>query len=193
MNNKIQSWFDFIPILGFFIAFKWGGLFMATQVIMALTLLQWIALKIQGKKPPLFQTMGLITVLLFGGMSLLFKHPIFLQLKASVFYLMMATTLFISEKYFKKNIVQNLLQQVLEHNWKGTIPTERWQLFNVYWYSFFLFLAGLNLLVVYFCNTNTWVHFKVFGASALTFIFIVFQFWSIQRYLKKNHDELQTL
>ena len=37
--------------------------------------------------------------------------------------------------------------------------------------SFFILVGILNLAVAYTCETATWVNFKLFGLTSLTFIF----------------------
>ena len=49
---------------------------------------------------------------------------------------------------------------------------------QIAWILFFFLTGGLNLLVAFLCETETWVNFKHFGILGLTLIFtIALGFW----------------
>lgn len=46
-----------------------------------------------------------------------------------------------------------------------------WQRVNLAWALFFAALGALNLYVAFRMSENTWVNFKVYGLTALLFVF----------------------
>jgi len=76
--------FDFLPILLFFIAYKLADIYVATGVLIVVTLAQvgWIWLRQRRvEKIPLF-TAALVLVL--GGATLLLHDPVFVKWKPTV-------------------------------------------------------------------------------------------------------------
>ncbi|MFM8455062.1 MAG: septation protein IspZ [Gammaproteobacteria bacterium] len=173
----MQNFLNFIPIVAFFIAFKVYDIFIATQVLMGLTVLQFLGLKLGGKKPGTTQAISTLGILVFGGLSLAFRQEMFIQLKPSIVYWIFAITLFVSEKFFKKNFVQIAYQKQSQS--QLNLDPQSWSFLNALWYYFLLILGLINLLVAFYCSTSFWVNFKMFGATGLLFLFFLFQMWLI--------------
>ena len=55
------------------------------------------------------------------------------------------------------------------------------------WVIFFFALGFINLYVVYYYDTDTWVNFKLFGMMGLTLLFVVIQALFLSRHIQ--HDE----
>ena len=77
---------DFFPIILFFAAFKVWGIYVATAVAIAATVVQigYIRLK-HGKVEPL-QWLSLGVIVLFGGATLLAHSETFIKWKPTVLY-----------------------------------------------------------------------------------------------------------
>ena len=64
-----------------------------------------------------------------------------------------------------------------------------WRLLNLAWVLFDLLLGGLNLLVAFNASERTWVQFKVFGLTGLTFVFVAVQaLWLARRAVDNGHE-----
>ena len=59
---------------------------------------------------------------------------------------------------------------------------EGWNKLTVRWSLFFLMLAVLNEVVWRTQAADTWVTFKVFGVTPLTFVFAAFQYPLLTKY-----------
>ena len=53
-----------------------------------------------------------------------------------------------------------------------TVPRRTWLKLNLLWVGFYAALGALNLWVADNASERTWVNFKVFGLTVVTFLFI---------------------
>ncbi len=172
--------FDLFPVALFFVAFKVWGIFVATAVTIVATLAQiaWVAFRHRKVEPALWVSLGVIVVL--GGSTLLLRDEMFIKWKPTVLYWVFALTLLISRFGFDKNLMQAMLGK------KIVLPQRAWSALNSAWAGFFVVLGCLNLAIAYQFSTDTWVNFKLFGGTALMFIFIIIQSIWLTRYLKSE-------
>ena len=168
--------FDFLPLILFFVAFKFLGIMWATGVAIATTIAQvgWLML---AKKPvSKMLWISLIIITVFGGATLLSGDEWFVKLKPTVLYWAMATTLAAGAMLFKRNLIQWLLGAEI------ALPTEAWTMMNRSWMGFFAVMGALNLYVAFNYPTDTWVNFKVFWSMGLMLVFVVIQGLMLARF-----------
>lgn len=160
---------DFIPILVFFIAYKWYGIYMATSIAIALSLLQvlWKRIRLGRFEPVSLCTFLAIAVL--GGATLFFQNSLFLKWKPTVVYWAMGLAFLITPWIHHETLVQKMFRQTVQ-----LLPTH-WTTLNRAWVIFFLLMGAINLYVAYNYNTDTWVNFKLFGTLGMTLLFLVGQ------------------
>ena len=173
--------FDFFPILLFFIAYKFGDIYIATMTAIAASFLQVVISRIkQGhfEKLPLV-TLGVITVL--GGATLLLRNEMFIKWKPTAVYWILAVAFFMSQYIGEKPLIQRAAERSI------TLTKEAWNRLNLSWAVFFTLMGGLNLYVVNNYDTDTWVNFKLFGTLGLTLIFIILQTIYMVRISKNMH------
>ena len=204
--------FDFLPIFLFFGTFKyaegqkeWAARFatdhlgfivsggvvglneapvlLATVVVIVATLLQVAVLMARGKKIDmmLWVSLGLVTVL--GGATVWFHNETFIKWKPSVLYWVMGLGFWVSQTFFRKNLLQVLIGEQLK------LPAPVWQRLNIAWISFFALMGLLNLYVAFNFSTDTWVNFKLFGGMGLMLAFTVAQGVYISRHLPPEAGE----
>src|SRR6185312_6363225 len=82
----LNLFYDFVPVLLFFIAFKWYGIYAATIVGIVATALQVVITTLWKKKIDKKQLMTLFVFVVFGGMTLYFHNPIFVKWKPSIIF-----------------------------------------------------------------------------------------------------------
>jgi len=63
------------------------------------------------------------------------------------------------------------MQRLLEKD--ITISNVYWRKINFFWSLFFLFCSILNVYIAFYFSEETWVAFKVFGFTFLTFFVIL--------------------
>jgi intracellular septation protein len=56
------------------------------------------------------------------------------------------------------------------------------------WVGFFCLMAALNLLIAYRFDTETWVNFKLFGATGLTVVNVLLQAVYVNRHLQQDNS-----
>ncbi|MGE3319142.1 MAG: septation protein A [Candidatus Berkiella sp.] len=176
----MHFFYDLLPIIIFFVAYKLYGIFTATMVAIVAVLVQLTATIVRGKKPEMMQLVTLGMVIVLGGATLLFKNELFIKWKPTAVYWALGATFAITAWFSQKNLVQKMLEKNLE------LPAKAWSMLNTSWCIFFFVMGILNLLVVYNFDTDTWVNFKLFGTLILTLIFAGVQGVMISRYI--DHD-----
>jgi intracellular septation protein len=178
----MQLLFDFLPVLAFFIAYKTGGIYVATATLMiAMVLLagtQWIRLR---KVSPML-LLSTVLVLIFGSVTLLVHDKAFIQWKLTVLDWIFALGFIIAPYFGGQTLVQRLMGAQL------TLPEKHWRTLNWMWIVFFALMGALNVYVIYHYDEATWVNFKLFGTTALTVVFVIVQGVWLSGKLPKDDD-----
>ncbi|MFN3424963.1 MAG: inner membrane-spanning protein YciB [Novosphingobium meiothermophilum] len=185
---------DYGPLLVFFLAYrhfkpegaeaglgevvavtKGTGAFMAATVI-ALIVSKWRL----GKVSPMLW-LSTVLILGFGTLTVLLGDPFWIQVKPTAIYLLFAGVLFAGLARGKA-----MLRYLLEAAFDG-LSEEGWIKLSRNWAFFFLFLAGLNEVLRHFFNTangnfEIWLQAKLWGVTALSFLFTFAQIPMLMRH-----------
>ena len=172
--------FDLFPVILFFVAFKLYDIFWATAVAIAATVIQiiWLWMRHRHVEKMMWVNLGIIVV--FGGATLALQDETFIKWKPTVLYWLMSAALFISVWFFEKNLIQAMLGKQME------LPAMIWNKLNLSWVGFFLSMGVINLFVAFNFSLDTWVTFKLFGATGIMLIFIILQILWLGKYLKQS-------
>ncbi|MCF8177037.1 MAG: septation protein A [Sulfuritalea sp.] len=175
--------FDLFPVILFFIAFKVFDIYVATVVVITATALQigWVWYRHGKVDTMLWVSLALVTV--FGGATLILHDETFIKWKPTVLYWLFATSLFVSARFFGKNLITAMLAKQLE------LPDALWNRLNYAWIGFFAVMGVVNLYVAFNYSTDTWVSFKLFGGMGLMFAFIIIQGVVLAKYLPEDTVE----
>ena len=122
-------------------------------------------------------------ILVFGGATLLLHDEAFIKAKPTVLYWLFAMVLLFSNMLFNKNLIRSLMQE------KMSLPTPIWNKLNLSWSGFFFALGVLNLYVAWNFPTDTWVNFKLFGATGIMLLFIVIQVAMVSKHVETDNRE----
>ncbi|MEJ8837383.1 septation protein A [Ramlibacter sp. AN1133] len=174
----MKLFLDFFPIVLFFVAFKLGGIYVATGVAIAATVAQIAWLKYSHGKVEPMQWLSLGIIVVFGGATILAHDETFIKWKPTVLYWMMGGALAIGMLFFRKNLLKSLMSSQLE------LPDAAWRGMNWSWVTFFAVMGVLNLWVAYHYDTNAWVNFKLFGGLGLMALFVIGQAVYLSRFMK---------
>ena len=168
--------FGFI-VSGGVVGIKEAPALLATVVVILATAVQITYLLVSRKKVDLmlWATFGLVVVL--GGATIWFHNPTFIKWKPSVLYWAMGLSFWISNAFFRKNLLQTLIGEQLQ------LPAPVWQRLNFAWIAFFGLLGLLNLYVAYTYSDSTWFTFKAFGVTGLMLVFMLSQGFYISKHL----------
>lgn len=177
--------FDLFPVILFFVTFKFAGVFAATAAAIGATFVQvaWVKYHHGKVDTMLWVSLGIITV--FGGATLLLHDETFIKWKPTILYWIFAATLLFSSILFKKNLMRALLQE------KMSLPDPVWYTLNLSWSAFFAVLGVVNLYVAFNYSTDTWVNFKLFGATGMMLVFILVQSAMLSKYVEEDKKENQ--
>lgn len=168
--------FDFFPILLFFIAFKFYGIYYATAVAMIASILQVAGYWIKHRRFETLHIITLVCVIFLGGATLLFHNPLFIKWKPTVIYWAFAVAFFCTHFIGKKPLIQRMMEEKL------VLPQGVWHRLNLSWVIFFVVMGCVNIYVAYHFSTNIWVDFKLFGTLGLTFLFVILQAFYMARH-----------
>ena len=180
--------FDIFPLLLFFAAYKMYDIFVATAVAIAASAVQLSWFWIRHKR---FETMHVVTLaalIVFGGMTLLLRDPVFIKWKTTIVNWIFAVIVLYSQFATKRTVLEALMGSKLD------LPTKSWRSMNLSWGLFFTLVGALNIYIAFYYGLHLeearreeiWVNFKVFGVMGLTLAFVVIQVFIIARHLKDD-------
>jgi intracellular septation protein len=162
---------DLFPLAAFF-ATNWfykgsnqEKFLWATGVLMAATFVSLAITYLLTKRISKMLLFTAAIVGIFGGLTLYFKDPIFLQIKVTIINALFAVVLF-GGIFFKKNLIKSIMGQAMQ------LPDNVWRILTIRWGFFFAAMAILNEIVRRF-TPDYWVTFKAFGLLGLTIAFAV--------------------
>lgn len=181
--------FDLFPLILFFAAFKYtDDIFVATAVAIGATVVQFIWLKVTGKKIEATHWINLTVIVVFGGATLYFHNELFIKWKPTVLYWLFGTILIGSRLVFQRNIMQAMMGRQI------SMPDTIWDKLNYSWAGFFLASGGLNLYVAFsgYFTESQWVNFKVFGLLVLLIAFVIVQSLWLGKHMTHDTDAAGT-
>ncbi|MEO8849776.1 MAG: septation protein A [Casimicrobiaceae bacterium] len=166
---------DFFPLIVFFAAFKWGGIFVATGVAIAASVAQilWFYWK---RKLTAVHWLSFAIIVVFGGATLLLHDENFIKWKPTVLYWSFALVLAVGKLAFRRDLIATVLRNF-------ELPAAVWTRVTWAWAVFLLLMGALNLYVAFNYPLSTWVNFKVWGATALCLVFAVVQAMFLARHM----------
>ena len=161
--------FDFLPILCFFIVYKFYGIYAATAIAMSASLLQIAFFWLKYRKVETMPMITAVLILFCGTATLLLHNDLFIKWKPTVINWVFAILFLGSQLLGKKPFIQSLMGS------KINLPQAIWRKLNLSWVIFFISMGIANLYVAYQFSTDIWVNFKLFGALGCTVVFGILQ------------------
>jgi len=170
----MSAFYDLLPVLAFFVAYKVAGVFVATAVLVVATVVQvgvtWLRKREVSKMA--LASAGL--VLVFGGATLLLHDEVLIMWKPTVLYVLFALVLIGSQVLGGQPLTQRLLGAQIHTD------DRTWRIANGSWALFFLVLAAVNLVFVYRFR-DAWVNWKL-ATVGIVFAFALLQaMWLARR------------
>lgn len=181
--------FDLFPLILFFAAFKFtDDIFTATAVAIGAAVVQFIWLKVTGKKIEATHWINLTVIVVFGGATLYFQNDLFIKWKPTVLYWLFSGILLGGRWIFQRNVMQSMMGRQV------AMPDAIWDKLNYSWASFFLISGALNLYVAFsgHYSESQWVNFKVFGLMALLIVFVIAQSLWLGKHITQDADAAET-
>ena len=180
---------DFGPLLVFFLAYRHfspvqdhdmvgtvSAIIKSTIAFMVATIIalgtsKW---RLGHVSPMLWLTT--ILILGFGTLTVIFRKPIYIQIKPTAVYLLFSAVLFVGLSKGKP-----MLKYLLQSAFEG-LDEEGWLKLSRNWAWFFLALAVLNTALIYTVSFDTWLQAKLWGFTALSFLFTFSQLPMVLRH-----------
>jgi intracellular septation protein len=174
--------YDFFPILLFFIAYKAYDIYVATATIIVATGAQVAITWLTKRRVEKMHVITLAIVVVFGGLTLVLKDPVFIKWKPTVVNWLFGVAFLIGPLFGGKTLVERMMGTQIE------LPTHVWHRLNLAWVVFFVAMGVVNLYVAFNFSEDTWVDFKLFGMLGLTFAFVIAQAFYISRHLPDEEE-----
>lgn len=170
---------DYLPLILFFVAFKWQGIYVATAVAIVASIVQIAWLRIKRGRIEVVHWLSLAIIVIFGGATLLLHDDTFIRWKPTVLYGVFGAILAVGRIAFRKNLLTYLMKGVV-------LPEPVWTRLTWAWVTFFAFMGVANLYVAYSYPLDTWVNFKVWGGIGLFLAFAIVQGFWLSRHLAEE-------
>ncbi|MGH8278031.1 MAG: inner membrane-spanning protein YciB [Gammaproteobacteria bacterium] len=170
---------ELLLLVVFFVSYLWKGIFFATGVLMAgsvlvLALSWWHSHKLEPL--PLAFT---ILALVLGGVTLAFHDAVYIKWKFSIIEWLFGVVILASQ-FTRQTLVERMLGDKLK------VAQTVLKRVNLMWAAFFLLLGTVNVYVIYNFDTAVWIRFKVWWSTAAMLVFVVGQAFYLSR-----HAELE--
>ncbi|WP_046861781.1 septation protein A [Microvirga massiliensis] len=169
------------PLVLFFLANQRAGIFTATALFLAATLIALAIHYVLVRKLPIMPLVSGVVVVVFGGLTLALQDELFIKLKPTIVNTLFGVVL-LGGLFFGKSLLALVLDSVLD------LTEEGWRKLTFRWALFFFVLAILNEIVWRTQTTDFWVSFKVFGIMPLTLVFAFAQTPLLLKYEKRKES-----
>ena len=173
---------EFIPIILFFIAYKFYDIYVATAVVIVATIIQVGITWFKYKKVETMQWVTLGLILVMGGATIYLQNEQFIKWKLTIIEWLFGLAFIGSQFFGKKLLVERMMGASLE------LPAVIWKKLNLMWATFFISVGFINIYVMQNFNTDDWVTFKTFGVPGLMIVFIILQMVFIYKYIPDTKE-----
>jgi intracellular septation protein len=164
------------PLIAFFVANAWGGIFWATGVYMVAA---GVALGVSWAMTRRVAMVPIVTlgfVVAFGALTLYLADETFIKVKVSIINALFGAIL-LTGLVMGRPLLKLAFGEALN------LDAEGWRKLTIRWALFFFAMAMLNEFVWRTFSTDAWVNFKVFGLLPLTVLFALAQIRLMQRHM----------
>ncbi len=168
---------EFIPILLFFVAYKFYDIYVATAVVIVATLIQVAITWFKYRKVEAMQWITLALILVMGGATIYLHDEQFIKWKLSIIEWLFGIAFIGSQYIGDKPFIERMMAGNLD------LPKVVWKRLNALWGAFFLSVGFINVYVMHNYNTDDWVTFKTFGVPGLMVIFIFCQMFYLYKHM----------
>ena len=178
----MHAFFEYIPLVIFFAIYSFVDIYWATASLIVTSALQIVYFIAKREPVPTKNWVLFALIAFFGGLTIFLHDEVFIKWKVTFINLLFAMTLIISNRFFNKNLMKKFLGEAL------TLPDNIWAKLNLSWALFYTFCAILNLYIAFNFEQQTWVYFKVFGLTALMFVFAIGSIMALNKHLPQDDE-----
>ncbi len=183
MNLQVRRLLlDLGPLVAFFLAFQFFGIYVATGTFMVLVLVSLATGYWLEKKVSAMALFSALIVLVFGGLTIYLKNDTFLKIKPTIIYATFCAVL-LGGLVFNRLFIKYVLSFEFE------MPETAWRTLTWRWGLFFAALALLNEIVWRNLSTGQWVTFKVWIVMPLIFGFGLLQAPILMKHMPQDKKD----
>jgi intracellular septation protein len=176
LNPSLKLLLDFAPLAAFFLAYKLGGVMVATLALMVATALSTGIIYAVERKLALAPLITGGVVMVMGALTIGLNDDAFIKIKPTIVNSVFAMILLGGVYLGKRGLLKHVLDVAFQ------LTEEGWRILSRRWGYFFLFLAVLNECIWRNFSEDFWVNFKVFGMFTLTLAFAIGQMKLVETY-----------
>ena len=186
---------ELVPIILFFVAYQYDGstihmgtwsyyfdgIFSATTILIVATAVQ-VAIsatlrgRIERREIWIFLAVGV-----FGGITLWFRDPSFIQWKPTIFNWTLALIFLGAHFFSEKNLIERTLGSQLD------LPSHAWKKLNFLWIGNFIVVGALNIFVALNFSESLWVSYKLYSAIGFTILLAMLTIIIVGPHLPKEN------
>ena len=185
---------ELFPIILFFVAYQYDGstihvgtwsyyfdgIFSATTILIAATAVQVaISATLRGRIERR-EVWTLLAVGVFGGITLWFRDPSFIQWKPTIFNWTLALIFLAAHFFSEKNLIERTLDSQLD------LPSDAWKKLNFLWIGNFIVVGALNIFVALNFSESLWVSYKLYSAIGFTILLATLTIIIVSPHLPKE-------
>jgi intracellular septation protein len=184
LSHRARTALDFGPLLIFLGSFILSGkdVFVATAAVMVATVISLGIFYWKEKAVAPIPAFTCVVVVVFGGLTLYLQDQAFIMMKPTIVYVAMGGLLYISA-VTGKNFMGTAMGPYMK------MTPEGWRVFLTRFALFCLFAAALNEVLRRTLTFDTWLTFKVFGFTALFFLFSLSQTPFLTKHIILDEDQ----
>ena len=168
---------EFLLLAVFFASYLWKGIFFATGVLMAGSVLVLAAAWWRSRKLEPLPLVVTLLALVLGGVTLAFHDAVFIKWKFSLVEWLFGGVFFVTQ-FMRQTLIERMLGAQVR------VPTFVWRRLNLLWAAFFLLLGSANVYVIYHYDTADWMKFKVWWSTGAMLVFVVAQALYMSRHVQ---------
>jgi intracellular septation protein len=169
-DTRMNQLLELSPLIVFLVGFELLGIYWATAALMIACVLVMLIHRARTGK---FKTMHIVTsavVVILGSATLLLHDVRFIQWKPTVLLGLTAAAFLGSMVIGKQPLVRRMFEGVFDE--PLAVSSRAWLVINGLWVGWFALLAVINIYVARNFSESTWVHFKVYGITPATMVFM---------------------
>ena len=175
----MQLLVDFFPLLVFFAAYLWQGIYVATAVAIVASIIQIAWIHWKHGRAGVTHWLSLAIIVIFGGATLLLQDKTFIMWKPTVLYGVFGAILVVGKLAFGRDLLAHVMKGV-------ALPPPVWTRLTWMWVGFFAFMALANWYVAFHFSEQAWVLYKVWGGIGLFAVFALAQGLWLSRHLPEE-------
>jgi intracellular septation protein len=170
---------DYFPLILFFAAYYWQGIFFATAAAIVASIAQIAWLRWKHGRVGIVQWLSLAIIVVFGGATLYLQDKRFIMMKPTVLYALFGGILAVGKLGFGRDLLAHLMKGI-------SLPQAIWSRLTWLWVGFFAFMAVANWYVASNYSEQTWVLYKVWGGIGLFLLFALLQGLWLSRHMTEE-------